>query len=179
MNVTLLRWPDEDSRRERLSVTGGARLLLVADGQNPPAVVDCLEDWISVPAGEREMRARVDALTVRSQAHRHTLPVLEDHGVLRHAGQCVALPPLESRLTEVLLARFGAVTSRDLLLHAGWPTGVPRRNALDVRVLRLRRRLKPLDLAIRTVRSRGYLLEVGPPGRGGAVGPSDGAASGA
>ena len=52
-----------------------------------------------------------------------------------------------------------AVVSRDALARAGWPEGAPGRNALDVHVLRLRRRLAPLGLAIRTVRSRGYLLE--------------------
>jgi two-component system, OmpR family, response regulator len=62
-------------------------------------------------------------------------------------------------LTAALLERFGAVVSRDLLARSGWPGGSPGRNALDVHVLRLRRRLAPLRLAIRTVRSRGYLLE--------------------
>ena len=55
--------------------------------------------------------------------------------------------------------RVGAVVSRDALAKAGWPAGAPGRNALDVHVLRLRRRLEPVGLAIRTVRSRGYLLE--------------------
>jgi len=32
---------------------------------------------------------------------------------------------------------------------------------LDVHIVRLRRRLAPLGLVIRTVRSRGYLLEEG------------------
>jgi DNA-binding response OmpR family regulator len=50
--------------------------------------------------------------------------------------------------------------SRDALARAGWPDGAPGRNALDVHVLRLRRRLVPVGLVIRTVRSRGYLLEV-------------------
>ncbi len=40
------------------------------------------------------------------------------------------------------------------------PSGVPTRNALDVHVLRLRRRIAPLGLEIRTVRSRGYLMQV-------------------
>jgi DNA-binding response OmpR family regulator len=159
VDVTLLRWPDEDARRARLSQVGGARLLLVPDGQEPPPVLDCLEDWIRVPAAETEVRARVDALTVRSSAHEAPAPVLDDHGVLRARGAWVALPPLEARLTQALLDRIGAVTSRDLLVHAGWPEGSPGRNALDVHVLRLRRRLRPLGLAIRTVRSRGYLLE--------------------
>ena len=54
-----------------------------------------------------------------------------------------------------LLDRYGAVVSRDALARAGWPAGAPGRNALDVHMLRLRRRLGPLALAIRTVRSRG------------------------
>jgi DNA-binding response OmpR family regulator len=75
----------------------------------------------------------------------------------------VSLPPLESRMAALLLSRFGAVVGRDALAAAGWPDGVTGRNALDVHVLRLRRRLEPLDLVIRTVRSRGYLLEAGDP----------------
>jgi DNA-binding response OmpR family regulator len=89
-------------------------------------------------------------------------PVLDDFGVLRVNGAWVALPPLEARLAEALLERLGAVTSRDLLIRAGWPSGAPGRTALDVHVLRLRRRLTPVGLAIRTVRSRGYLMEAAP-----------------
>jgi DNA-binding response OmpR family regulator len=162
VDVTLLRWPDEDARRARLSVAGDPRLLLVEDGQDPPPICDCLEDWIRVPAAEGDVRARVDALTLRSQAHRHDAPGLDLHGVLRFGGRWVALPPLEARLTDALVARFGAVASREALVRAGWPEGAPGRNALDVHVLRLRRRLWPLGLVIRTVRSRGYLLETAP-----------------
>lgn len=184
----MIRWPDEQARRSRISQSGEPRLLLVPDGEEPPAVVDCLEDWIRVPATENEVRARVDALAVRSQVHlangnggtaAHNgngtangnghvpdrppdAPVLDDFGVLRVNGSWVALPPLEARLTEALLERLGAVTSRELLIRAGWPAGAPGRNALDVHVLRLRRRLTPVGLAIRTVRSRGYLLEQAP-----------------
>jgi len=178
MDVTMLRWPEEESRRSRISLAGEPRLLLVPDGEEPPIVGDCLEDWVRVPADENEVRARVDALAVRSQAHTtntnghsgsngHTPavdagPVLDDFGVLRVNGAWVALPPLEARLAEALLERLGAVTSRELLIRAGWPTGAPGRNALDVHVLRLRRRLNPVGLAIRTVRSRGYLMEPAP-----------------
>jgi DNA-binding response OmpR family regulator len=177
MDVTMLRWPEEEAQRSRISQAGAPRLLLVADGEEPPPVADCLEDWIRVPAAENEVRARVDALAVRSQAHRpngsnghspdmnghaHAGPVLDDFGVLRVNGSWVALPPLEARLAEALLERLGAVTSRELLIRAGWPTGAPGRNALDVHVLRLRRRLTPVGLAIRTVRSRGYLMEPAP-----------------
>ena len=143
----MIRWPDEQARRSRISLSGEPRLLLVPDGEEPPAVVDCLEDWIRVPATENEVRARVDALAVRSLAHlpsangngnghtngnghRHdepATPVLDDFGVLRVNGSWVALPPLEARLTEALLERLGAVTSRELLVRAGWPAGNGRR----------------------------------------------------
>lgn len=160
----MLRWPEEEARRTRVSQAGAPRLLLVADGQQPPQIGDCLEDWIRVPAPEEEVRARVDALTIRSQAHMggSAGPILDDFGVLRLNGSWVALPPLEARLAEALLERMGAVTSRDLLIRAGWPDGAPGRNALDVHVLRLRRRLTAVGLAIRTVRSRGYLMEPAP-----------------
>ena len=68
------------------------------------------------------------------------------------------LPPLEARLASVLLERFASVVSRDGLGRAGWPDGPPGRNALDVHMVRLRRRVQPLGLTIRTVRGRGYLL---------------------
>ncbi len=170
MDVTLLRWPEEEARRARIGLQGGPRLLLVPDGEDPPTVSDCLEDWIRVPAAENEVRARVDALSVRTQVHMangrpgtdDAPPALDDFGVLRMNGSWVALPPLEARLAEALLERIGTVTSRETLIRAGWPVAPPGRNALDVHVLRLRRRLQPVGLAIRTVRSRGYLIERAP-----------------
>jgi DNA-binding response OmpR family regulator len=66
---------------------------------------------------------------------------------------------VEARLMTALLDRQGAVVSRDALGRSGWPDGAPGRNALDVHVLRLRRRIDGIGLAIKTVRSRGYLLE--------------------
>ncbi|MFP5317969.1 MAG: winged helix-turn-helix domain-containing protein [Acidimicrobiia bacterium] len=159
MEVALLRWPDEQARRQRLSLVGGPRLLLVEDGAPPPPVLDCLEDWVRVPAAEEDVKARVDALATRRAAHHHDAPGIDSDGVLRYQGRWVSLPPLESRMLEVLLSRFGAVVSREALATAAWPDGATGRNALDVHVLRLRRRLEPMDLRIRTVRCRGYLLE--------------------
>ena len=46
------------------------------------------------------------------------------------------------------------------MARRAWPNGAPTRNALDVHILRLRRRIAPLGLEVRTVRSRGYLLQV-------------------
>lgn len=157
----LVRWPLEKDRRETLAEMKAARLLLVEDGASPPEPEDCVEDWIRVPAPEADVKLRVRALAVRGRKHTTAVPVLDSDGVLRFASGWISLPPVESRLTGALLDRFGAVVSRDALARAGWPDGSPGRNALDVHVLRLRRRLAPVSLVIRTVRSRGYLLESG------------------
>jgi DNA-binding response OmpR family regulator len=133
--------------------------LLVQDEAVPPSAPDCLEDWIRVPAAELEVRLRVGALAARAERHEQPAPSLDRDGVLRFDGSWVPLPPVEARLTGALVQRFGGVVSRESLARAGWPDGAPGRNALDVHMLRLRRRISPLTLAIRTVRSRGYLLE--------------------
>jgi DNA-binding response OmpR family regulator len=159
MDVVLVRWPADESSRTRLQAAGVPRLLLVENGSQPPAIADELEDWIRVPADEVDLHARVEALDRRTRARSATVPDLDEDGVLRVGPAWVPLPPVEARLTAALLDRFGAVVSRDALARAGWPDGAPGRNALDVHVLRLRRRLAPLELAIRTVRARGYLLE--------------------
>jgi DNA-binding response OmpR family regulator len=168
MDVTLVRWPAELSRRERLAADGLPRLLLVEGGETPPVVVDVIEDWIRVPADETDIRARVATLQMRYESIRTFAPVLDDDGVIRVGAEWVALPPVEARLTSALLARFGMVVSREMLVSSGWPEGAPGRNALDVHVLRIRRRLAPLGLVIKTVRSRGYLLEGSEFGQAGA-----------
>jgi Transcriptional regulatory protein, C terminal len=158
VDVVTVRWPAEHLRRAELQLLGCPRLLLVEEGA-PPTPTDDLEDWIRVPAGEADLRVRIDGLRRRVDGRSWPLPELDGDGVLRFDGLWVSLPPVESRLIAALLDRYGAVVSRDILARAGWPGGAPGRNALDVHMLRLRRRLSPLALAIRTVRSRGYLLE--------------------
>jgi hypothetical protein len=160
MDVAQVRWPAESARCAALRAAGAPRLLLVEAGP-PPVLLDPLEDWIRVPAPEADLWARVEALRRRADTTARARPELDDDGVLRLGARWVSLPPVEARLTGELLIRFGAVVSRDALARAGWPGGSPGRNALDVHMLRLRRRLAPLALAIRTVRSRGYLLEHG------------------
>ncbi|MCB0997358.1 MAG: response regulator transcription factor [Acidimicrobiales bacterium] len=160
MDVVLVRWPAEKSRREQLAERGVPRLLVVEGGAPPPVVNDGLEDWIRVPAPATDLRARVEALVARSgTGGSDEVPHVDEHGVLRIGERWVSLPPIEANLARVLVARFGAVVGREELMSAGWPEGEPARNLLDVRMLRLRRRLLPLDLVIRTIRSRGYLLE--------------------
>jgi hypothetical protein len=162
VDVVLVRWPREADTRDRLAGEGRPRLLLVEDGVPPPLSEDPLEDWVRIPTPDADVRARLDTLSLRARLQTPGLPSLDDDGVIRHKGAWVSLPPVEARITRLLLDRIGAVVSRDALARAGWPEGAPGRNALDVHVLRLRRRLAAVGLAIRTVRSRGYLLEIIP-----------------
>ena len=161
MDVALLRWPVEEERRQALAAQGALRLLLVDSDTMAPEATDCLEDWIRLPASQDDIDARCRAISTRSMVHGSETPGLDPDGVLRVGSAWVSLPSLEARLMSALLDRFGAVVSRENLSRSGWPSGAPGRNALDVHMLRLRRRISPLGLAIRTVRSRGYLLEAG------------------
>jgi len=161
MDVVLVRWPVEQERREALAADSQARLLLVEGSTDAPIPDDLLEDWIRVPADESDVQARVEGLRQRAAALTagDRVPELDPDGLLRLDGQWVSLPPVEARLMSALLERMGAVVSREQLAKSGWPRGAPGRNALDVHMLRLRRRIAPVGLAIKTVRSRGYLLE--------------------
>jgi DNA-binding response OmpR family regulator len=161
MDVVLVRWPLEEDRRAALAAEGQARLLLIEGATEVPVSDDLLEDWIRVPADEADVQARVEGLRLRAAAVSEVerTPELDPDGLLRLDGQWVSLPPVEARLMAALLERMGAVVSRDQLAKSGWPRGAPGRNALDVHMLRLRRRIAPVGLAIKTVRSRGYLLE--------------------
>jgi DNA-binding winged helix-turn-helix (wHTH) protein len=158
MNVELVRWPDDPQRLAGLRTSGVPRLLIVSDGAEPPIPTDCLEDWVAAGASESALDARRRALQARARAH-GARPVIDDDGLLRYDDLWVSLSPVEQFLTEELIDRFGTVVARDVLAGRAWPQGAPTRNALDVHVLRLRRRLAPLGLEIRTVRSRGYLLQ--------------------
>jgi DNA-binding response OmpR family regulator len=159
MDVVLVRWPDERARRERLRDEQKPRLLLVDEEAPPPHTSDVYEDWVRLPAADADVRARVASLQARIAQLGPILPTIDTDGVLRFGGGWVSIPPVEARLIQTLIERFGTVVGREVLTRAGWPERQPGRNALDVHVLRLRRRIEPLGLAVRTVRSRGYLLE--------------------
>ena len=157
----VVRWPDESERLAGLRTAQTPRLLLVAADGSPPVTVDPLEDWVRVPADHAELAARLERLRARDAAAR--APYVDDDGLLHFRGAWVALSPVEQALAAALTERFGAVVGRDTLARRAWPAGTPTRNALDVHVLRFRRRVAPIGLELRTVRARGYLLQAGPP----------------
>jgi len=159
--IELVWWPAEAGRRAQLAAHQIPRLLVVDQGSSTPENSDCLEDWIRLPAPQSDLQARLDALAARRRVHLGGIPHIDGDDVVRFGAGCAALPPIEARLAGTLIARFGAVVGRDTLYRSMWPKAPPAaHNALNVHVLRLRRRLAPLGLAIRTVRSRGYVMEV-------------------
>ena len=162
MQIEIVRWPLEKARLADLRSSGRPRLILVCEGSTPSLTPDVLEDWIRLPASNEDLDARVRVLEERMhEAEENRVPEVDESGLLHLEGAWVSLPPVELRLVAALIERYRAVVSRDSLARAGWPGGIAGRNVLDVHIVRLRRRLAPLGLVIRTVRSRGYLLEEG------------------
>jgi DNA-binding response OmpR family regulator len=132
---------------------------MVEPGVPPPLTSDPLEDWVRLPVDRTDLNARIRSLSLRADEHSTSAPGVDEWGVLRFGGRQVTLPPLEARLARTLVESYRSVIGRHELTRAGWPGDAPGRNALDVHILRLRRRIEPVGLAVRTVRSRGYLIE--------------------
>src|SRR5262249_4413529 len=152
----IVRWPREAAKRDALATRGVARLLLVEAGESPPDVLLDAEDWLRVPADERDMFIRLSRLKARTRPPQPLSLELDDL-VLRHNGRWVALSPIEAGLVAPLLARFGHFVATAELAGGAWDDGVAR--AMRTRVHCLRRRLAEVGLRLTTVRGRGYVLE--------------------
>lgn len=173
MEISRLSWPREAASRAELAETNSLRILLVDSNAPTPDVLDLYEDWVRLPASEddivareRKLLALVGAGHIEQDSDESISgkPRLDDHGLLWVGNRWRSVPPVEAAITAMLLANLGNVVSRDDLAKAAWPGEQAARNALDVRILRLRRRIDPLGLVVRTIRSQGYLLENVPGG---------------
>jgi len=124
------------------------------------------DDYMTKPFDLPEFEARVRALLRRGQYNAGTSMT---HGRLRldtaarrlfHGEQPVDLSARELALVELLLARQGRVVSKaqmiDQLFGFGDDVGS---NAIEVYIHRVRKKLEPLGIEIRTVRGMGYLLD--------------------
>src|SRR6476646_571628 len=124
------------------------------------------DDYMTKPFDLPEFEARVRALIRRS----HNAPGSSMvHGRLRldvaarrlfYDDQPLEMSARELALTELFLARQGRVVSKEQMIDHlfGFGDDVGS-NAIEVYVHRVRRKLEPLGIEIRTVRGMGYLLD--------------------
>jgi hypothetical protein len=156
-HVAILRWPEELEQVEHLRAAGTPRLLLVAPDAPAPLSTDCDEDWIRLPAPEDDVRVRASMLTARSARH-DPKPVMKGDGRVAFRGRWVAVSQTEEAIAGVLLDQFGEVVDLEALI-AGCGDQSPSEGAIRVHLTRLRKRIRPLGLAIHVVHGRGYVLE--------------------
>lgn len=129
------------------------------------------DDYMVKPFDLRELEARVRALIRRGQsggasALTHGALVLDTAGRRATlAGEALELSARELGVLEVLMMRSGRVVNKEQLAEQlyGWDEEVGP-NAIEVYVHRLRRKLEPAGVSIRTIRGLGYLLEKDPNG---------------
>ncbi|WP_020666978.1 winged helix-turn-helix domain-containing protein [Amycolatopsis nigrescens] len=125
----------------------------------PPQCGDLYEDWVRAPISRADLDARLTAL--RARVDEHKVPQLDDRGVLQFGAQSITISATQTELLELFVTQFGKVVAREALRTrlSEANQSSPTRNSLDLHIMRLRRRILPLNLSIRTVWGRGYVLE--------------------
>jgi two-component system, OmpR family, response regulator len=124
------------------------------------------DDYLAKPFAIAELGARVRALLRRTQiraAPRITHGPLTIDAAARRAylsGERLDLTMREWALLEVLLRKVEKIVSKESIIHwvASWDDELSL-NAIEVYVSRLRAKLEPAGIRIRTVRGFGYMLE--------------------
>ena len=148
-------------RLEELRRFGLPRLVVVGPNDDAVSSTDALEDWVRLPADDRDVRARLVRLREAARL-RAPSPVMDEAGRVIFGGHWVAVSEVEERLTRPLVAAFGRVVRFDELLALGWP-GRADRAILRPVMCRLRRRVEPLGIELLSIRDVGYLLQLQPP----------------
>lgn len=154
-DVKLVRWPAEAASLAGYRAAGVLRLLVVEGQAEPPITNDVKEDWVRPPVSRADLAARIASL--RAKAEVHAVPRVDPGGVLRYGSKSVAVSPVGTELLTRLVQDFGVLVSRADLQRC-LQNGCGERNALDLQIMRLRRRIAPLGLVIRTAWGRGYVL---------------------
>jgi two-component system OmpR family response regulator len=124
------------------------------------------DDYMPKPFDLAEFEARVRALLRRAN---YGGGGSLTHGLLRfdaaarrlfHGERAVDVSARELAVIELLLSRQGRVVSKEQIIDClfGWGEDVGS-NAIEVYIHRVRRKLEPFGIEIRTVRGMGYLLD--------------------
>jgi two-component system OmpR family response regulator len=129
------------------------------------------DDYMIKPFDLPELEARVRALIRRGTSGggsvlTHGSLMLDTAGRRATlAGESLDLSGRELGVLEVLMMRSGRVVNKEQLAEQlyGWDEEVGP-NAIEVYVHRLRRKLEPAGVSIRTIRGLGYLLDKTPGG---------------
>jgi DNA-binding response OmpR family regulator len=124
------------------------------------------DDYLVKPFALTELIARVRALVRRSQArvgdllHLGTLTMDLEARRVFIGDEPLALSAREWSVLQFLLLRSGKVVAKEQIIASisGWDAQTSD-NAVEVHVSRLRPKIEPAGLRIRTVRGFGYLLE--------------------
>jgi two-component system OmpR family response regulator len=124
------------------------------------------DDYLAKPFAMAELSARVRALIRRAQARvssriTHGPLTVDKPGRRAYlSGQPLELTAREWAVLLVLLGKVEKMVSKDSIIHAvsGWDDNLSL-NAIEVYVSRLRAKLEPAGIRIRTVRGFGYMLE--------------------
>ncbi len=125
------------------------------------------DDYMLKPFELPELLARLRALLRRSQAATSAVlslgPLDMDtaHRRVTLAGQPMELGPREWSVLEYLLMQAPKPAAKDKLLAAltGWDKEITP-NAIEVYVSRLRAKLEPAGISLRSIRGFGYRLEL-------------------
>lgn len=155
----------------RLRARGGQQAVLVLTARD--AVSDRVhgltvgaDDYLAKPFASEELVARVSALARRGRAMKSRLI---EHGALtidlerKRAmvdARALDLSQREYAILEYLFSNVGAIVGKDKIAGAvaSWDEHISP-NAIEVHISRLRAKLEPAGVVIRTIRGLGYLIE--------------------
>jgi len=124
------------------------------------------DDYLAKPFAPEELMARVSALARRGRAQRSRLiehgPLTIDLAKKRATihGRPLELPQREYTILQFLFSNVDAVVAKDKIAGAvaSWDEHISA-NAIEVHISRLRAKLEPSGIRIRTIRGLGYLVE--------------------
>ena len=124
------------------------------------------DDYVLKPFDFEELEARLQALLRRTQSERSGYLEAGDLRLDKrsreafHQNRPLNLSSREIDVLELLMNRHGRVVSKDQIAeHLTGMEDEIGQNAVEVYVHRLRKKLEPLGISVRTLRGLGYLLE--------------------